>query len=68
VQKDKIGKPRIFSSNFCQQIAPGNSRLRAEFGGLRRSKTAERLTTRLSISGVSGDRQSGSDPYLRSFS
>jgi glucose-fructose oxidoreductase len=33
VQKRKIGDPRIFSSNFCQQIAAGNSRLKAESRG-----------------------------------
>ena len=33
LQKGKIGEPRIFSSNFCQQVAVGNSRLRRELGG-----------------------------------
>ncbi len=31
--KKKIGDPRIFSSNFCQQVAAGNSRLKAESKG-----------------------------------
>ena len=30
VQKNKIGESRIFSSNFCQRVAAGNSRLKAE--------------------------------------
>ena len=30
VRKGQIGEPRIFSSNFCQQVAPGNSRLKGE--------------------------------------
>jgi predicted dehydrogenase len=33
VKKGKIGEPRIFSSNFCQQVAEGNSRLDAELAG-----------------------------------
>ncbi len=33
VQKKKIGDPRIFSSNFCQQVVAGNSRLKAESKG-----------------------------------
>jgi glucose-fructose oxidoreductase len=33
VQKRKIGAPRVFSSNFCQQVAAGNSRLKAESRG-----------------------------------
>jgi predicted dehydrogenase len=30
VRKGQIGEPRVFSSNFCQQVAPGNSRLKGE--------------------------------------
>lgn len=33
VQKGKIGEPRIFSSNFCQQVTEGNSRLDGELAG-----------------------------------
>lgn len=33
VQDGRLGEPRIFRSGFCQQVAPGNSRLRAELGG-----------------------------------
>jgi predicted dehydrogenase len=33
LQKKEIGDPRIFSSNFCQQVAAGNSRLKAESKG-----------------------------------
>jgi glucose-fructose oxidoreductase len=33
LQTGKIGQPRIFSSNFCQQVSPDNSRLRSELDG-----------------------------------
>ena len=33
IHSGKIGEPRIFSSNFCQQVTVGNSRLKAELGG-----------------------------------
>jgi predicted dehydrogenase len=33
IHSGKIGKPRVFSSNFCQQVTAGNSRLKAELGG-----------------------------------
>ena len=33
IQKGTIGDPRIFSSNFCQQVTEGNSRLDGELAG-----------------------------------
>jgi glucose-fructose oxidoreductase len=33
IRAGKIGDPRIFSSVFCQQVKPGNSRLRGKLGG-----------------------------------
>jgi glucose-fructose oxidoreductase len=33
IHSGKIGEPRIFNSNFCQQVTAGNSRLKAELGG-----------------------------------
>jgi predicted dehydrogenase len=33
IRRGKIGEPRIFTSSFCQQVAPGNSRLDGDLGG-----------------------------------
>jgi glucose-fructose oxidoreductase len=33
IKDGAIGEPRIFRSAFCQQVTPGNSRLREENGG-----------------------------------
>jgi predicted dehydrogenase len=33
VEDGTIGEPRIFRSAFCQQVTPGNSRLRGDLGG-----------------------------------
>jgi glucose-fructose oxidoreductase len=33
VRSGKLGEPRIFSSNFCMQVRPGNIRTEAELGG-----------------------------------
>lgn len=33
VQSGAIGEPRCFDSTFTQQVAPGNTRLRADLGG-----------------------------------
>jgi len=33
IRSGKIGEPRIFSSGFCQQVKPGNTRLDVELGG-----------------------------------
>ena len=33
ITEGKIGDPRIFHSEFCQQVAPGNSRLQRSLGG-----------------------------------
>ncbi len=33
IRDGKIGEPRIFRSAFCQQVTPGNSRLRESTGG-----------------------------------
>jgi predicted dehydrogenase len=33
IREGKIGEPRIFHSEFCQQVAPGNIRLKSELGG-----------------------------------
>lgn len=33
VRDGKIGNARIFNSEFCQQVAEGNSRLKADLGG-----------------------------------
>jgi predicted dehydrogenase len=33
IRRNKIGEPRIFTSSFCQQVAPGNNRLDGDLGG-----------------------------------
>jgi predicted dehydrogenase len=33
IRRSKIGEPRIFTSSFCQQVAPGNSRLDGDLEG-----------------------------------
>jgi len=33
IRNGKIGEPRIFSSNFCQQVASGNTRLEGDLAG-----------------------------------
>jgi predicted dehydrogenase len=33
IKDGAVGEPRIFRSAFCQQVAPGNSRLRDDTGG-----------------------------------